>query len=390
MSNFAYLCHLCKERNQAPLKKQNTPIFSKEQIKERAALSEPLLAWYKEHARALPWRVDHAPYRVWVSEIMLQQTRVEAVIPYFERFLHTLPDLTALAHAPEDQLLKLWEGLGYYSRVRNMQKAARIVAQAGGTDLPGSYAELLKLPGIGPYTAGAIASIAFGVPVPAVDGNVLRVLARLFACGEDIALPQVKRAFEEVDTVLLPKSHPGDFNQAMMELGATVCLPNAAPRCGVCPVRLFCKAAETGNPLAYPYKSPKKPRAIEERTVFVVVADKKVLLRRRPYKGLLAGMWELPNLLGWLDDDGISAVLQRWGIADAEIRPLGDGKHIFSHIEWRMKGVLVLPRTFQPVEDSVWANANALAEQYALPSAFRPYARLLPDLLRVQDHTSGE
>lgn len=355
--------------------------FSAGQINALRPFSAPLLAWYGAHARKLPWRAAPTPYRVWVSEIMLQQTRVEAVIPYYERFLDALPDLPALAAAPEDRLLKLWEGLGYYSRVRNMQKAAQAVVRAGGTELPGSYEQLLALPGIGPYTAGAVASIAFGIPVPAVDGNVLRVLARLLACGEDIALPQVKRAFEEVDAVLLPRDHPGDFNQAMMELGATVCLPNAAPRCMDCPVRAFCTAARAGNPLDYPYKSPKKPRVLEERTVFVVVAEQRVLLRRRAGKGLLAGLWELPNLAGRLSAEEIGAVLAGWGMSDAETRPLGDGKHIFSHIEWRMNGLLVLPRACLPVEDGVWAGSDDLVEHYALPSAFRPYARLLPELL---------
>ncbi|MFT8888124.1 MAG: A/G-specific adenine glycosylase [Ethanoligenens sp.] len=363
------------------MKKNPDTMFASDQIEKLRPMSEPLLAWYETHARALPWRIDHAPYRVWVSEIMLQQTRVEAVIPYFERFLHALPNLPALARAPEDQLLKLWEGLGYYSRVRNMQKAAQSVVQGGGTELPESYEQLLALPGIGPYTAGAIASIAFGIPVPAVDGNVLRVLARLLACGDDIALSPVKCAFEQADAGLLPQNRPGDYNQAMMELGATVCLPNAAPRCAICPVRVFCAAEKQGSPQMYPYKSPKKPRVIEERTVFVVVAEKKVLLRRRTDKGLLASMWELPNLSGWLETGEISAVLAGWGIEDAAPSALGDGKHIFTHIEWRMKGVLVLPCACTPVEGSIWANAAEIAERYALPSVFRPYARLLPELL---------
>lgn len=360
---------------------KKSPLFPAQIIQARARLYEPLLAWYAEHARILPWRANHTPYHVWVSEIMLQQTRVEAVIPYFERFLKALPNLSSLAAAQEDQLLKLWEGLGYYSRVRNMQKAARAVVQAGGRELPASYEQLLALPGIGPYTAGAVASIAFGLPVPAVDGNVLRVLARLFACGEDIALPQVKRAFEELAMQLLPKECPGDFNQAMMELGATICLPHTVPRCTECPVHAFCTAVEMGTPQTYPYKSPQKPRVIEQRTVFVVIAEKKVLLRRRASKGLLADLWEMPNLLGWMEAKEIDAVMQAWGMSGAETKALGDGKHIFSHIEWRMKGILILPKTCAPVADSVWADLEALSKHYALPSAFRPFSRLLPELL---------
>lgn len=361
--------------------KYKHPLFTQEQVDRLRPMSVPLLDWYAKNARALPWRVSHDAYRVWVSEIMLQQTRVEAVIPYFERFLHALPDLTALANAEEDRLLKLWEGLGYYSRVRNMQKAAQTVVRDGKTILPDSYERLLALPGIGPYTAGAVASIAFGIAVPAVDGNVLRVLARLLACGEDIALPQVKSTFEQAEAELLPSERAGDFNQAMMELGATVCLPNTAPRCGNCPVRTFCAATSAGNPQAYPYKSPKKPRVVEERTVFVAVSGGKVLLRRRERKGLLAGMWELPGVSGCLDVEETGAILTGWGMSDAPMRPLAESKHIFTHIEWRMRGLLILPHANPPMGGAVWADADDLLNRYALPSAFRAYARLLPELL---------
>lgn len=361
--------------------KPSFALFADERLNALRPLSAPLLAWYDAHARKLPWRQNHDAYRVWISEIMLQQTRVEAVIPYFERFIAALPGLPALAAVPQDRLMKLWEGLGYYSRARNLQRAAQAVLASGRTALPASYEALLALPGIGPYTAGAVASIAYGIAVPAVDGNVLRVLARLLACDADIALPPVKRAFERAAAAIQPKGRPGDFNQAMMELGATVCGPGGAPHCESCPVRAFCAGAGEGEPERYPYKSPKKPRAVEERTVFAAVAQGRVLLRRREERGLLAGLWELPNLAGRMEEADVSALAEAWGLGPVAVRPMGEGKHIFTHIEWRMRGFALLCGSCMPVEGAVWADAAELAERYALPSAFRPFARQLPLLL---------
>ncbi|WP_418706515.1 A/G-specific adenine glycosylase, partial [Anaerotruncus massiliensis (ex Liu et al. 2021)] len=259
---------------------------------------EPLLGWYAENARDLPWRREVTPYRVWISEIMLQQTRVEAVKGYFARFIGALPGPAELAAVDERELLKLWEGLGYYSRARNLQKAARVIMETYGGELPASHEELLTLPGVGPYTAGAVASIAFGLPEPAVDGNVLRVLSRLTADNSDIADPAVKRAAERTVRGIIPAGRAGAFNQALMELGATVCAPNGPPACGRCPLAGLCAAHAAGNETAYPVKAAKKARRVEERTVLLLVRDELLALRRRPAKGLLAGLWELPNLPG--------------------------------------------------------------------------------------------
>lgn len=226
---------------------------------------EPLLEWFQGNKRALPWREDPTPYRVWVSEIMLQQTRVEAVKPYFERFTAALPDIGALAGCEEEKLLKLWEGLGYYNRVRNMQTAAKDVMEGHGGQLPADYGKLLELKGIGHYTAGAIASIAYGIPVPAVDGNVLRVITRVAADSSDIMKQPFRTKVEQELLKIIPKDRASAFNQGLMELGATVCLPNGAPQCGNCPWQGFCEAACRGLWEEIPVKSKAKPRKIEEK-----------------------------------------------------------------------------------------------------------------------------
>ncbi len=303
---------------------------------------EPLLAWFGENARALPWREHPTPYYVWVSEIMLQQTRVEAVKPYFARFTAALPDIAALAGCQQERLLKLWEGLGYYNRVRNMQKAAQLVMREYGGSLPGTYEELRALPGIGSYTAGAIASIAYGQAVPAVDGNVLRVVSRICGSEEDISKQAVRVRFERELAETMPQDRPGAFNQALMELGATVCLPNGAPECAYCPVREFCCARQTGRQLELPVRAAKKARRVEERTVLVIRDDRHAAVRRRPERGLLAGLYELPNCEGQLTQDEALAVVKEYGFQPIRIQPLAPAKHIFSHVEWRMSGYLVL------------------------------------------------
>ena len=257
---------------------------------------KPLLSWYDGHARVLPWREDKSPYRVWVSEIMLQQTRVEAVKPFFERFLKALPNVRSLAECSEDELLKLWEGLGYYNRVRNMQKAARVIMEEHDGEFPADYAKLLALPGIGRYTAGAIGSIAFGLQKPAVDGNVLRVLSRVKASYEDVLKQSVKTALEQEVQKIIPKDRAGDFNQALIEIGAVVCVPNGRAKCEECPLAFCCRAKEKGIVEELPKKKAKKERRVEERTVLVLREGDRVAVRKRPSKGLLAGLYELPNL----------------------------------------------------------------------------------------------
>lgn len=351
-----------------------------------------LLPWYKKHRRPLPWRQHPTPYHVWISEIMLQQTRIEAVLAYYERFMQVLPTVEALSAAGEDDLLKLWEGLGYYSRARNLQKAAKIIAEKWDGSLPASYEELLQLPGIGEYTAGAIASIAFNLPVPAVDGNVLRVLARLTACREDILQPKVKEKFRQMIYQMLPENEAGAFNQGIMELGETVCLPNTQPLCDKCPFSHACMAHETNTETAYPVRSPKKPRIIEKRTVWVMISigsdgRKRVLLHKRPGKGLLASLWELPNITGWPDDgegedfpgNRLTLYDVDWPVTSWQRMP--DGKHIFTHIEWLMQGYCTEVPFVEAPPNCCWATVQELSASYALPSAFRTYSRLLPILL---------
>ncbi len=301
-------------------KKRKTPEAEEAAFtaEERALLSEvsqPLLLWYDKAKRDLPWRQEITPYRTWLSEIMLQQTRVEAGKDYFLRFVRALPDVEALANAPDELLMKLWEGLGYYSRARNLKKAAGVVMERYSGKIPSDYEELLGLPGIGSYTAGAISSIAFQKPNPAVDGNVLRVVMRLLARRDDIAKDSVKKTVERELRQMMARGEanrrPGDFNQGLMELGATVCIPNGQPRCQDCPWKEACRARALGIAGELPVKQAKKKRRIEKKTVFLLWDEAgRLLLHRRDAKGLLAGMWELPSLSGHLSPVQAQQALQ--------------------------------------------------------------------------------
>jgi len=339
-------------------------------------LVEPLLDWYPSHARELPWRSDPTPYHVWVSEIMLQQTRVEAVKPFYARFMQALPDVRALAECDTDRLLKLWEGLGYYNRVRNMQTAAQTIMSEYGGTIPAEYEELLKLKGIGHYTAAAIASIAYGRPAAAVDGNVLRILMRAAEDDSDIARQSVKTRVEQALLPVIPKDRAGMFTQAMMELGATVCVPNGAPLCQECPWKTMCLAHAHGTVLQLPVKARPKARRIEYKTVLVVRDGDRVLLQKRPKKGLLAGMYELPYLDGSPDEREIIEDLKKRGLSPIRIQKLPDAKHIFSHVEWRMSGYAVLVEETQ--DSSLLFVEPADSEQtYAIPAAYAAYARYM-------------
>ncbi|WP_101698478.1 A/G-specific adenine glycosylase [Clostridium minihomine] len=340
----------------------------------------PLLCWYDQSARVLPWRENPEPYRVWVSEIMLQQTRVEAVKPYYERFLSALPTVDALAQAPEETLLKLWEGLGYYNRVRNLQKAAVLIMEQYDGVIPASFESLLSLPGFGEYTAGAVASIAFGLRVPCVDGNVLRVVSRLTADNRNMLDAKVKKQVTEVIRQILPE-RTGDFNQSLMELGATVCLPNGAPLCDKCPLAGLCLAKKKGLMASLPVKVSKKPRVIEERTVFVLCSGGQVALRRRPNRGLLAGLWELPSVSGKLTAEQAEKQLKDWGATDVNICSLAPAKHIFSHREWHMAGFAAKEK--EPFGDFIWVTDEELLRDVTLPSAFKSYAEFLKDWISV-------
>ena len=336
-----------------------------------------LLHWYEFNRRILPWREDPTPYHVWVSEIMLQQTRVEAVKGYYDRFLTCLPDVRALAEAKEDELLKLWEGLGYYNRVRNMQKAAKVLVEQYGGEMPADYESIRALPGIGDYTAGAIASIAFGLPYPAVDGNVLRVMSRITGSEEDIAKERTKQTMKQDLTAIMPEQS-GDFNQSLMELGATICLPNGKPLCEQCPVMHLCKAFHTGRETELPVKTGKKERRIEKRIVYLVYCGEKILLHRRPGKGLLAGLWEFPNVLAEEAKD-----------VGLKVKKDKKAKHIFSHVEWHMEGIRIEAEEASDTPeglaelvcrltgdtDWVFVTPEELRETYPVPSAFEVYVK---------------
>jgi len=329
---------------------------------------KPLLDWYDVCGRSLPWRQKGDAYAIWVSEIMLQQTRVEAVKPYYDRFMAALPDVMALAQASEDALLKLWEGLGYYSRVRNMQKAARILVEEHVGQLPNTVDQLLTLPGIGPYTAGAIASIAYGACEPAVDGNVLRVLARLDNDDGDVLSQAAKTAARQRLLQVIPAGRAGAFNQAMMDLGATVCLPNGQPLCETCPLQRLCLGFRAGRQRDLPVKRKKKERRIEEKTVFVIRSSKGILMGKRPNKGLLASLWELPALPGLLELEQALAQLSHWNLQPVGSLAVGETKHVFTHVQWNMR---VYGLDVSDTEAPQGWCYGALDGGQALPSAFR-------------------
>lgn len=352
---------------------------------------EPLLEWFADHARVLPWRENPTPYRVWVSEIMLQQTRVEAVKPYFERFIGKLPTLKDLAECEEEILLKLWEGLGYYNRVRNMQIAARQVMENYGGSIPAEYKELLTLKGIGHYTAGAIASIAYGQPVPAVDGNVLRVISRVAADDRDIMKQSVRNNMEVELQKIIPVGRAGAFNQALMELGATVCLPNAVPKCEECPWQKICLAKAENKTEVIPVKSKSIKRRKEDRTVFVIRDGEKILLRKRPDKGLLAGMYEFPNELGRYSGKKALDYVKEIGLLPLRIEELGESVHVFSHVEWHMKGYLIRVEAMETdrEDEMMFAEIHDFQNKFAMPSAFRAYMKYF-NILQGKQHFEEE
>ncbi len=344
---------------------------------------KPLLKWYDSNRRVLPWREEPTPYRVWVSEIMLQQTRVEAVKPYFERFMASLPDIESLAKAEEETLLKLWEGLGYYNRVRNLQKAAIQIMEKYNGIMPSEYEELLMLKGIGNYTAGAISSIAYGKANPAVDGNVLRVLARIRQDARPISDAKVKTQVEQELREVLPVDRPGDFNQAMMEIGACVCVPNGAPHCEECPLNDICLAYANKTQMQYPKKAAAKPRTIEQKTVLIIQDENRAVVRRRSNKGLLAGMYEFPMLEGYCTAEEVTKYLAQHGLKTLRIQPVVDAKHIFSHKEWHMKGYMIRVDELEkgaPDEETVkwlYIEPQDTLDRYPIPAAFAAYVGYL-------------
>ena len=350
---------------------KNAPILSPEAV-------NALLSWYDANARDLPWRKTSDPYRIWISEIMLQQTRVEAVKPYYKRFLEAFPTVSDLATAPEEKLLKLWEGLGYYSRARNLQKAARVLVEQYGGSMPADERALQKLPGIGDYTAGAIASIAFGLRAPAVDGNVLRVLSRVSGSYADIALSETKADFRASLREVIPE-RSGAFAQALIELGACVCVPNGEAKCGLCPLAPWCVAKRDGKTEELPVKSAKKPRRIEEKTVLLIRDGDRTALHKRPEKGLLAGLYEYPNLPGHLSPEELTPKIRSMGFEPLQLTRLEDSKHLFTHIEWRMiaYAVKIAPEfdVYHPESGFLLVRDDDFCKNYAVPSAFSAYTK---------------
>lgn len=326
-------------------------------------LPERLLPWYDSHRRVLPWRRDREPYHIWLSEIMLQQTRVEAVKGYYEVFLRELPTVEALANAQEDQLLKLWEGLGYYSRVRNLQKAAREILSLGV--FPREYKDLLQLSGIGPYTAGAIASICFEKPTPAVDGNVIRVLSRIL--GKTVERQEATALLEPI----YPVGRCGDFTQALMELGATVCGPNGEPKCSECPMGDRCRGKALGIQRELPQKQPKKPRRVERRTVFLLRCGDKLAVCKRPQRGLLAGLWQFPDTEGHLTMTEALELASQWGVAPQGPEMELERNHIFTHVEWKLKGIRLQCGTMSQAFQ--WFTEEEIGEKIGLPTAYRQF-----------------
>ncbi len=342
-------------------------------------MSEPLLSWYRANKRELPWRDIKDPYRIWLSEIMLQQTRVEAVKPFYERFLAQLPTIQDLANVPEEKLLKLWEGLGYYNRARNLQKAACQIMEEYGGKFPDSYEEILGLTGIGSYTAGAIASFAFDIPKPAVDGNVLRVISRVTGSFDDIMKASTKTKVEKQLEEVIPTRAACDFNQGLIELGALVCVPNGNPRCESCPLAHLCVAHNEGLTEELPVKAKAKARKIEKKTILIFRDGETVAIRQREKKGLLAGLYELPNVEGHLSAKEVIAHSKDIGLLPIHIKKLPKAKHIFSHVEWQMIGYAIRVDELEAncKEDMIFIPPFEVEKQYPIPAAFEAYTRYL-------------
>ncbi len=332
---------------------------------------EKLVAWYEENKRDLPWRKEVSPYRTWISEIMLQQTRVTAAIPYFERWMRLFPTVFDLAAASEESVLKAWEGLGYYSRARNLHRAAKIVAEKFGGELPRDKKELRALPGIGDYTVGAILSIACGEKEPAVDGNVLRVISRLTEDDSDLSKPAARASVADALREVMEEGKESSFTQSLFELGALICLPDVAYRCEACPIAADCRAFRNGTQAKFPVRSEKKEKRTERLTVFLLRVGDLVAVRQRPETGLLAKLFEFPNVKGELSEKEAEALV------GAKVKKLPRFSHVFTHVVWEMTGYeAVLPA---PIEEKGmrFVSPSELNETYPLPSAFANYKKLL-------------
>lgn len=334
-------------------------------------LAEYLVEWYPEHARALPWREDNEPYHIWISEIMLQQTRVEAVKAYYKRFLAELPAIGDLAEVKEERLMKLWEGLGYYNRARNLKKTAITIMKERDGMFPDTYEDILSLPGIGEYTAGAIGSICFDLPTPAVDGNVLRVYSRIMEDDSNIDKTAVRKKVRAELERVYPEGKCGIFTQSLMELGATVCIPNGEPKCKECPVSDICLAGKHNTWKRLPVREIKKKRSIEDKTVFMMICGDRIAVRKRPEKGLLSGMWEFPNVSGILNEQQAADVATEWNTAPQQMKMSLKYTHIFSHVEWRMTAYYLMCKKMCP--EFKWVTLQELDSKIAIPSAYKAF-----------------
>ena len=369
---LAYDCEVSSDRiaiaDKVPVVLENPALYE---------MVSPIVTWFQKNKRDLPWRNHPDAYRVWVSEIMLQQTRVDAVKPYYERFLRELPTVKDLAEAKEDQLLKLWEGLGYYNRVRNMQKAAQQIMIDYQGQFPDTFEEIRSLKGIGNYTAGAISAFAFGLPKPAVDGNVLRVISRLMGSREDIMKQSVRSKIEEKLEHVIPEGAASDFDQGLIELGALVCVPNGEPKCTECPVAHLCEARKQGMIAEIPVKSKGKARKMEDKTVLIFKDGEKLAIQKRPSKGLLAGLYEFPNQEGHLTMEEVTAYSKKIGLMPVRIKKLEDAKHIFSHIEWHMSGYEIVVDELEKTNEKafLFIHPEEIEKKYSIPSAFEAYTR---------------
>lgn len=341
--------------------------------KELEKIVTPLLQWYETNKRSLPWRNDKNPYHIWISEIMLQQTRIEAVKSYYARFMKELPDIESLANIEEEKLLKLWEGLGYYNRARNLKKSAQKIQESYQGKMPTTYEELIKLPGIGEYTAGAIASIAYSEKIPAVDGNVLRVLSRIIASKKDILLPETKKEIASLIKQIMP-NEAGNFNEALMELGELICVPKREPNCYNCPLQAYCKAYKNHLIEEIPVRQKKIKRKEEEKTVLVLL-DKtgKLAIQKRQTQGVLKGMYEFPNLPQKLSKNEISKTIKFWNLEAEDIKELGEYKHIFTHIDWQMIGYQVRVKKINTT--FLWKTLEEVENKYAIPTAFKQFLK---------------
>ena len=336
-----------------------------------------ILSWYTDNRREMPWREDPSPYRIWISEIMLQQTRVDTVIPYFNKFMEKYPTVESLASSDEDELMKYWEGLGYYSRIRNIRETAINIVSNYDGKIPETFDELLKLKGIGEYTAGAIASEAFGQKVPAVDGNVFRVFARLTAKEDDLRNLKFQKMLKDAVKSVLPENQIGDFNQGLIELGALICIPNGSPKCGLCPVKDLCQSNKFNLQDKIPYKSKAKQRTVQEKTVFILQYQDKFAVRKRDDKNLLAGLFEIPNVEGFYTVDEAKIVVEEMGFVASDLHMIKDRKVIFTHIEWILQGYYV--HVENENEKYIFDTKENLIQKYTLATAFREYLNIMEE-----------